>query len=101
MRATDYCLAKDSSTSKDFLLSDLRPSLHVRHKAECRRVADEWVDQMLRQNDAQVFKKYSQMKLQMEREALETLSRRDNEIAPLLADAAIMTAAPTWTVTVQ
>jgi hypothetical protein len=56
---------------------------------------------MLRQNDAQVFKKYSQMKLQMEREALETLSRRDNEIAPLLADVAIMTAAPTWTVRVQ
>ena len=29
-------------------------------------VADEWVTQMLRQSDAQVFKKYSQMKLQDE-----------------------------------
>jgi hypothetical protein len=32
-------------------------------------VADEWVTQMLRQGDAKVFKKYSQMKLQMRREA--------------------------------
>ena len=30
-------------------------------------VADEWVTQLLRQGDAKVFKKYSQMKLQMER----------------------------------
>ena len=32
------------------------------------------------QGDAQVFKKYSQMKLQMKREALEKLSRRANEM---------------------
>ena len=32
-------------------------------------VADEWVTQLLRQGDAKVFKKYSQMKLQMKREA--------------------------------
>jgi hypothetical protein len=32
-------------------------------------VADEWVTQMLRQSDAKVFKKYSQIKLQMKREA--------------------------------
>lgn len=32
--------------------------------------ADEWVTQLLRQGDAKVFKKYSQMKLQMKREAL-------------------------------
>jgi hypothetical protein len=43
-------------------------------------VADEWVTQMLRQGDAQVFKKYSQMKLQMKREALEKLNRRANEM---------------------
>jgi len=30
---------------------------------------------MLQQGDAQVFKKYSQMKLQMKREALEKLDR--------------------------
>lgn len=43
-------------------------------------VADERVTQMLRQGDAQVFKKYSQMKLQMKREALEknkSSSQRD------------------------
>ena len=32
---------------------------------------DGLVTQMLRQSDAQVFKKYSQMKLQLKREALE------------------------------
>ena len=45
-------------------------------------VADEWVTQMLRQGDPQVFKKYSQMKLQMKREALEKLNRRASEMAP-------------------
>ena len=34
-------------------------------------VADEWVTQLLRQGDAKVFKKYSQMKLQMKRRANE------------------------------
>ena len=42
-------------------------------------VADEWVTQLLRQGDAKVFKKYSQMKLQMKREALERLDRHANE----------------------
>ena len=42
-------------------------------------VADEWVTQLLRQGDAKVFKKYSQMKLQMKREALAKLNRRANE----------------------
>jgi hypothetical protein len=39
-------------------------------------VADEWVTQLLRQGDA---KKYSQMKLQMRREALAKLNRQANE----------------------
>ena len=39
-------------------------------------VADEWVTQLLRQGDAKVFKKYSQMKLQMKREALKKLNRK-------------------------
>jgi len=47
-------------------------------------VADEWVPQMLRQTDAQVFKKYSQMKLQMKREALQKLNRAANESAGVL-----------------
>ena len=44
-------------------------------------MADEWVTQMLRQTDAKVFKKYSQMKLQMKREALAKLNRRANDKA--------------------
>ena len=36
-------------------------------------------DPVLRQGDAKVFKKYSQMKLQMKREALAKLNRRANE----------------------
>jgi hypothetical protein len=50
---------------------------------------------MLRQGDAQVFKKYSQMKLKMKREALEKLNRRVNE---MLAEKA---GAQSDTVTVQ
>jgi hypothetical protein len=42
-------------------------------------VADDWVKQLLRQGDAKVFKKYSQMKLQMKREALQKLNRQANE----------------------
>jgi len=42
-------------------------------------VADEWVTQLLRQGDAKVFKKYSQMKLQMKREAQAKLNRQANE----------------------
>jgi hypothetical protein len=38
-------------------------------------VADEWVTQLLRQGDAKVFKKYSQMK----REALIKMNRQANE----------------------
>jgi hypothetical protein len=45
-------------------------------------VADEWVTQLLRQGDAKVFKKYSQMKLQMRREALKKLNRKANEGDP-------------------
>ena len=38
---------------------------------------------MLRQSDAQVFEKYSQMKLQMKREALNKINRQANEAAPM------------------
>jgi len=44
-------------------------------------VADEWVTQLLGQGDSQVFKRYSQMKLQMKREALEKLNRQANEVS--------------------
>jgi len=36
-------------------------------------------DQRLREGDTKVFKKYSQMKLQMKREALQKLNRKANE----------------------
>jgi hypothetical protein len=54
---------------------------------------------MLPQSDAPVFKKYSQMKLQMKREALAKLNRQANEIAPV--DAKDLLAIPVCTVTVQ
>lgn len=60
-----------------FRIYDLRSTYATRLSAG--GVADEWVTQMLRQGNAQVFKKYSQMKLQMKREALEKLNRRANE----------------------
>jgi integrase len=80
-----------------FRIYDLRSTYATRLSAG--GVADEWVTQMLRQTDAQVFKKYSQMKLQMKREALEKLNRRTNEIAPTAADALL--AAPMCTVAVH
>ena len=61
-----------------FRIYDLRSTYATRLSAG--GVADEWVTQMLRQGDAQVFKKYSQMKLQMKREALEKLNRHANEM---------------------
>jgi integrase len=51
-----------------FRICDLRSTYPTRLSAG--GVADEWVTQLLRQGDAKVFKKYSQMKLQMKREAL-------------------------------
>jgi len=38
-------------------------------------VADEWVVQLLRQGNSDVFKIYSQMKLELKREALAQLNR--------------------------
>jgi len=60
-----------------FRLYDLRSTFATRLSAG--GVADEWVTQLLRQTDAQVFKKYSQMKLGMKREALTKLNRDANE----------------------
>jgi integrase len=61
-----------------FRIYDLRSTYATRLSAG--GVADEWVTQMLRQGDAQVFKKYSHMKLQMKREALEKINRQANEM---------------------
>jgi len=60
-----------------FRLYDLRSTYATRLSSG--GVADEWVTQLLRQSDAKVFKKYSQMKLQMKREALGKLNRQANE----------------------
>jgi integrase len=60
-----------------FRIYDLRSTFGTRLSAG--GVADEWVTQMLRQSDSKVFKKYSQMQLQMKREALAKLDRRANE----------------------
>jgi integrase len=80
-----------------FRLYDLRSTYATRLSAG--GVADEWVTQMLRQSDAQVFKKYSQMKLQMKREALNKLNRQANEVAPV--EATDLLAIPLCTVSVQ
>ena len=63
-----------------FRIYDLRSTYATRLSAG--GVADEWVTQLLRQGDAKVFKKYSQMKLQMKREALAKLNRQANEGGP-------------------
>ena len=60
-----------------FRIYDLRSTYATRLSAG--GVADEFVTQLLRQGDAKVFKKYSQMKLQMRREALAKLNRHANE----------------------
>jgi hypothetical protein len=52
----------------------------AKNKSYAGGVADEWVTQLLRQGDAKVFKKYSQMKLQMKREALEKMNRQAHEM---------------------
>src|SRR5437879_13759055 len=61
-----------------FRIYDLRSTYANRLSAG--GVADEWVTQLLRQGDSQVFKRYSQMKLQMKREALEKINRQANEM---------------------
>jgi integrase len=60
-----------------FRIYDLRSTYATRLSAG--GVADEWVTQLLRQGDAKVFKKYSQMKLLMMREALAKLNRKAND----------------------
>lgn len=66
-----------------FRIYDLRSTYATRLSAG--GVADEWVTQLLRQGDSQVFKKYSRMKLQIQREALAKLNRHANEMPDLVA----------------
>ena len=62
-----------------FRIYDLRSTHATRLSAG--GVADEWVVQLLRQGNSDVFKKYSPMKLAMKREALEQINRRANEMS--------------------
>jgi hypothetical protein len=62
-----------------FLNYDLRSACATRLSAG--GVAVEWVTQLLRKGDSQGFKRWSQMNLQMEGEALEKLNRQVNEMA--------------------
>ena len=78
-----------------FRIYDLRSTYATRLSAG--GVADEWVTDMLRQSDAQVFKKYSQNEVADEAPA--KLNRQANEMAPAAAD--VLMAAPMCTVTVQ
>ncbi len=59
------------------------PLYHLRHTFATRPsaggVSDHFVTLMLRQGDAQVFKRYSQATLNMKREALTQLDRTANE----------------------
>ena len=59
------------------------PLYHLRHTFATRLsaggVSDHFVTLMLRQGDAQVFKRYSQATLNMKREALTKLDRSANE----------------------
>ncbi|MGB2628089.1 MAG: hypothetical protein WAK20_14985 [Candidatus Acidiferrum sp.] len=61
-----------------FRIYDLRSTYATRLSAG--GVADEWVTQLLRQGDSQAFKRYSQTKLQMKREALDKINRQANEM---------------------
>ena len=69
-----------------FRVYDLRSTYATRLSAG--GVADEWVVQLLRQGNSDVFKKYSQVKLTMKREALEKLNRLANEMAVRTAQTA-------------
>jgi len=60
-----------------FSIYELRHTFATRLSAG--GVADHFVTQMLRQGDAGVFKRYSQAKLNMMREALDRLDRKANE----------------------
>ena len=74
----DDCSLRCGGGVQYFRLYDLRSTYATRLSAG--GVADEWVTQLLRQGDSQVFKKYSQMKLQMKREALQKMNRQANEV---------------------
>jgi integrase len=95
---SDYLFSTPSKRAKKPYITSLRkiwektlrragvpyfPIYHLRHTFATRLsaggVADHFVTQMLRQGDSRVFKRYSQAKLMMMREALDKLDRKANE----------------------
>jgi Rod binding domain-containing protein len=77
--STGTAQSLDSPSTGRWSIYDLRSTYSTRLSAS--GVADEWVTQLLRQGDSQVFKKYSQMKLEMKREAHKKLNRLANEMS--------------------
>src|ERR1700732_3191735 len=76
----EHRLAKDPPPSKGSLVSDLRFAIHVCHSPQCGRRSRRVGDTAASPGDSQVFKRYSQVKLQMKREALEKINRQANEM---------------------
>ena len=62
-------------------LQAVRPPIHLRNPAQCRRRCRRVGQTDAAETDAKVFKKYSQMKLQMKREALMRLNRHAGDSA--------------------
>jgi integrase len=81
-----------------FRIYDFRSTYATRLSAG--GVADEWITQLLRQTDSKVFQKYSQMKLRMQREAIEKMNRQANEMT-VEATAAVQEAGSSCTVPAQ
>src|ERR1700674_855159 len=78
---------RNAAPGEDPVLSDRRSGLDQRDSLERRRRRRRMGDPTLRQGDSKVFKKYSQMKLQMKREALQKPNRTANEGAGVLGQA--------------
>ncbi len=64
--------SEDKTKDPETVKEQAAQRYHLKVVDEQIPIADEWVTQMLRQGDAQVFKKYSQIK----REALEKIIAR-------------------------
>jgi hypothetical protein len=68
--------SEDKTKAPETVKEQAAQRYHLKVVDEQIPIADEWVTQMLRQGDAQVFKKYSQMK----REALEKINRQASQM---------------------
>ncbi len=69
----------------DLTAEEIEMYFRRRLKQRVRGAANEWVTQLLRQGDAKVFKKDSQMTLEMKGEALARIHRHEDESGRLPA----------------